>query len=858
MNKLCSRLLGQGVFLCVSLLISVFLAGCTTANGETEKRDSPQVHARAFIDFSGFTGTSPLVSHQPEQDSEETRGSFTLSNGITGDGLRISHLGDSGEAHPVHIEQHGGTTAARNNNYMYLFIDNADLRSAHTVTIKVTFFDDASGNFRIQYISTGGTNPRYTAVSIPKNGSNTFVTVLIQLDNCDFNGAPQNQGAQFRFDFGAIIQGVEMVTGPMPDPLQSNPPPFAPSTDLNNLIGKGITGYQLWFNTSNWQHWGTGSNQPPGPGNVTIDLWPAGWEDYLANGATLHETGFTMPEGTVSRVFNSHDAPIIRTHHQWMAEAGIDGSAVQRFFHRTSPMDTGDAPNHLMLVRDASEETGRIFLITYDMSDASSVDQDTVARRIQLDWIYNVERKGVVSSPNYAQAEGKPVVMIWGLSAVENTRYPSVDVSIELIRWFRNRGYYVIGGIPDNTFWEEGGNRHRRGREMYSLLDMISPWYIGRDVNGQILSGGNWLVRGLEFCRTNTRSWAANQPIAFMPTIWPGFSWVNMTRNPGTPNAVPRNTGQWIWHQVREYLNRDTHNEITNFYLALFDEYDESTAWIKTGTDYFDIPVDQYFLTLAADGVWLSSDYYMRLAKGVVQALKGSRGTIPALNDYGNPNSVIVEHSLGPVFWRNSFERRSGRLKYGDGGGSIPISVPVHHLPLDVGVPDGEVSGTPVNVTVNGTFLGNRPAIARNARVDRYTPPSTNLGMVYGTARSGESAFRLEGERTTGTSALYRYRIANTRVRIETGMRLRYWHQAENPLGANVIVDLLLDNGVYVSDSASAQNTGPAQGGWQQRTLNIPAALNGRYITGVIVGYRDSSAATGSFAALIDDIIIDK
>ena len=46
----------------------------------------------------------------------------------------------------------------------------------------------------------------------------------------------------------------------------------------------------------------------------------------------------------------------------------------------------------------------------------------------------------------------------------------------------------------------------------------------------------------------------------------------------------------------------------------MFDEYDEGTALLSAATDYTMLPADAYFLTTSADGRWLSSDFYLRLA----------------------------------------------------------------------------------------------------------------------------------------------------------------------------------------------------------------------------------------------------
>ena len=662
---------------------------------------------------------------------------------------------------------------------------------------------------------------------------------------------------------------IAQITLTIADPTQSDPPPFAPSTDFNNMIGSTTVGYQMWFNTDDWHHWSSENSwQIPGPGDVRVELWPAGLDDYRANGATLHNTGFTMPDGSAAQVFHSKDPAIILTHHQWMRDAEIDGPGIQRFYRDTTIIDTGDTPNFLSYVRDAAEATGRIFYAKYDMSGSGDTDSDAVVRRLQLDWIYNVENKGIVSSPNYAQAEGKPVVMFKGLHSVASSRYASADAFIELILWFRSRGYYVIGGIHENVFWGTGGGRHPRSLEMYRLLDMISPWHAGRAMEDIFGPRNYWLFQGMEFCRENLRSWADNKPIAYMPVFWPGFAWTNMTLNPGTPNQIPRFAGQRMWNQVREYLKYNANNEFAAFYLAMFDEYDESTALMKAGTDFFDIPLEQYFKTFAVDGTWLSSDYYLRLAQTIIQTIKNAGPgavDIGPLNQYSNGSSSIVPHSLGPVFWRNSFERRTGRLKFGGGQGDVSNPIPVHHLQLDVGVPHGAVIAPVQNITVSGAFTVNRPEVAANAVSDNYTPPSASLGMVYASddpaysARSGESAFRLAGQRTAGEGALYRYKIADTRIKIESGMILNYWINTNTAsLGTNVLVDLLLDNGVYVSASASAQNTGTPQDGWQHKTLALPADLNDRYITAVIIAYRDTGTAIGNFAALIDDISIDK
>jgi len=272
-------------------------------------------------------------------------------------------------------------------------------------------------------------------------------------------------------------------------------------------------------------------------------------------------------------------------------------------------------------------------------------------------------------------------------------------------------------------------------------------------------------------------------------------------------------------------------------------------------------------MTHSADGLWVSSDYYLRLVKAAGDALKNG-GTVGPLNEPGAAGNNTVEHSNGPIFWRNSFERRTGRLGYGASGeGHNPTYTPVRHIEIDVGVPNGStISNT--NATVTGAFTTNRPRnndgliLNWNATVDNYNPPSTTLGMVYSasaggsySARSGDSAFRLAGNKTSTGNAEYIYKIANTRIKANSNMSLTFWIKTENAQGGKINVELKRADGVLLNTGYT--NTGTPDGnGWQKRTVAIPAGWSGNYITEIIIAFRDDSSEIGGFAALIDDIMI--
>jgi hypothetical protein len=92
--------------------------------------------------------------------------------------------------------------------------------------------------------------------------------------------------------------------------------------------------------------------------------------------------------------------------------------------------------------------------------------------------------------------------------------------------------------------------------------------------------------------------------------------------------------------------------------LPCCDEYDEGTALMKAATDWSMIPTNQYFLTTSADGTWCSSDFQLRVAGAAIEMLKGTRAVT---------NNVPIPYSLGPVYYRNSFEKRTTPYNYVEG-----------------------------------------------------------------------------------------------------------------------------------------------------------------------------------------------
>lgn len=592
----------------------------------------------------------------------------------------------------------------------------------------------------------------------------------------------------------------------------------SPQTEKNNLLGRTTAGYQAWFHAgedldASWGHWSHGT--APEEGNVHTEMYPD-FNDYPAD--ALYPARLPhYPDGRPAAFYEGHDPKAIDVHFRWMKEYGVDGVGIQRFYGATSA-EVQPEPTHLTAIRDAAERHDRIFYVMYDTSGCGR-DEGNIVPRMKADLIHNVEEKGLISSPAYAHANGKPVVCIWGLAPTEPGRYPPAADAIELIEWMKERGYFVIGGLPDNGWAEEAGEY----AAVYAALDMISPWTPGRFKKETLAAWvDDHLARDLAYCRAHGKE--------YQPVMSAGFAWSNFGGG-GNPNATPRDAGRFLWEQAKRYAAAG----VRNGYFAMFDEYDEGTAIAKAASDSFAIPSGEvHFQTLSCDGWWLSSDFYLRLAGAVTATLRGER---PITDD------VPVPHSEGPVFWRNGFEMREAQVTASRG-----TAMDMQRRPVDVCTAHAKVlEQDAVQLETASVVRGRRGDVAYTGR---YGFAFSGIGMNAGRCR------------------VY-YRLAKTDIPVAEGLTLSYRIRPLNEAGDLVGVDLLLDDGTRLSqhcpDVLAAKNTldgemfrrnGYRRWRWTKIEQVLPASLVGRRIEAVLVAYDAPGEAR--FAAYIDDIIISK
>ncbi len=587
--------------------------------------------------------------------------------------------------------------------------------------------------------------------------------------------------------------------------------------DPSSIIGKVVCGYQAWFNCTgdsspinHWSHWAPGT--PPQAGiapnpnpNLTFDAYP---DVSIYNPASLFQTNFVnQGNGNPAQLFSSFKQDVVDKHFELMQANGIDGVAFQRFIWEVliDPAYKANRDSAAVHVRKASETYQRMFYLVYDLSGLGNVPAPSDQVRfdsVKGDWQNNIiGNLNLTSSPMYATQGGKPVVQIWGIGY--NHIIGSAAIQLDLINWFKAQGCYVIIGVP--TGWRTGTGASNPGWiNTYKAGDMISPWSVGAytDQTSTDNFKTNFLSPDLSYCNTNG--------IAYQPVIFPGFSWSNW--NGGTQNQISRNKGNFLWRQVYNLRLLG----IKTAEIAMMDEFDEGTAILPMADGYNMIPTDQYFVTTSADGTYISSDFYLRLANKVtrqINQLDGVNATMP------------VSYSVGPIYFRTSNE-----AKYDP--------QPTWSNSTDL----------KKNVTKYGSNSGN-PTCA----------------TIQAGPHNGLFSLKIAGRDRSSSSSYAYFKVWDVNIPISSNTELSFWNYPLNTLGRYASVDLIMTDGTSLRDCGAVDANGismhPAAGrgtvnAWTKTTCNIGTWLNGKTIDKIMVAY-DHASATGDFSAYFDDISIN-
>jgi hypothetical protein len=366
----------------------------------------------------------------------------------------------------------------------------------------------------------------------------------------------------------------------------------------STLTNKIVVGYQGWFSCpgdggNHYTHWSRGGDDI-GPGLYYVDMWPDITEfDAEELFPCPH---VTLLDGSTGQLFSSHTRKTVERHFKWMKENGIDGAFVQRFVVGVS--DPPREGNVLQNVRSAANTHGRVFAVEYDTSGTPAGD---LYQMITSDWKNLCDVAHIRDDPRYLHQDGKPVVIVWGLF---EDRY-SVATVTQVQNFFKNDpvygNNYCIGGAPGNwrvvttTGWPA----------FYRAWHCIHPWTVGGYMTTQdIINFKNtWVAPDVAECNS--------LGIAYLPVIWPGFSWDNLQQLPPGTSNFPRRDGQHLWDQAYQFQSVG----LNQMFIAMFDEVDEGTAILKVSSNH---PTTDNWVDYGT----LPRDWYMRLAGAATRMLR--------------------------------------------------------------------------------------------------------------------------------------------------------------------------------------------------------------------------------------------
>jgi hypothetical protein len=392
---------------------------------------------------------------------------------------------------------------------------------------------------------------------------------------------------------------------------------YVPTT--NTLNKKVMFGYQGWHATPNdgsnnnvWRHW-FGGRQPDAK-NANFDLWPD-MREYPAD--VLEATNMKYPDGSSAKLYSAYKYGAVDLHFKWMMEHELDGVFQQRFV--TDINGRGGARHFNQVVRNvkqASEKYKRVYCIMYDISGTGP----TWKQDIMKDWMYLVDSLKVTKGSSYLNHKGKPLLAIWGMG-FDHNQFATVAQSDSLLNWFHTNApkkyqATIMGGINDT--WQTHSDAWKA---VYNKMDVISPWAVGRYHDWRTIE--SFKKRAL----IPDKAYTDQRKIDYMPVIFPGFSWYNLRRGKAPFNQIPRNYGEFYWHQ--SYNVNDV--GVNMVYIAMFDEVDEGTAMYKAAPTAAERPINEKFLSLDQDGVVMPSDWYLQLAHATSDIVRGK-----TKNEYGH------------------------------------------------------------------------------------------------------------------------------------------------------------------------------------------------------------------------------
>jgi hypothetical protein len=255
-------------------------------------------------------------------------------------------------------------------------------------------------------------------------------------------------------------------------------------------------------------------------------------------------------------------------------------------------------------VRAAAQQTGRAWAISYDIA---AMPPEAIFEAVTTDWERLVDA-GIVGDGRYLHEDGKPVVQLWGFYPGNEPNRITADTGHRLVDFFATPGPYEAHFVGGGTWtWRDIGDPE--WRRLFRRFDAYCPWNVGNyslDQAGEAHASMHYWEDDRQECGDHGVFW--------MPVIYPGFSWDNLTKQEPGSSEIPRRGGTLLWEQ----FHRLAAMGVDTVYVAMFDEVDEGTAILKVTSEP---PTQAHFVGYEG----LPSDWYLRLVGEGARMLRGER-----------------------------------------------------------------------------------------------------------------------------------------------------------------------------------------------------------------------------------------
>ncbi len=391
----------------------------------------------------------------------------------------------------------------------------------------------------------------------------------------------------------------------------------ATTTKYPSYKGLVMAGYQGWFRVSK------DGKMYPDEKQIHIDMWPD-----VSEYEKTYSTGLKLADGSTARFFNSSDKSTVDLHFKWMQQYGLDGVFMQRFFGSAKPEARQRGANIVLKnALEAASKYERAIGVMYDLSGLKASGEDCSV--LIEDWKYLVDSLHVTNQAGthtYIFHNGKPLVTIWGVGFPDRP-YNIRNIGLaRFIDFLKNDPVYggcsVMLGVP--TFWRDLNadcNPDPYLHELIQQCDIVLPWAVQRFsplLHNDIDRFRDVILADIEWCKEHH--------IDYVPCVYPGFSWHNLSRSEFPDDvkpvgSIPRQGGRFYWQLVSTAINAGAEM----LYVAMFDEVNEGTAIFKC-TD--NPPVSEIAKFAGMDGkpsdtyLWLTGEAAKMLRKEKPLSLK--------------------------------------------------------------------------------------------------------------------------------------------------------------------------------------------------------------------------------------------